>query len=691
MKQKAILLTCAAICIWVSALSQQIEYGINPKSGAINRLSVKNDMRSMNWIIETDGSQYPWVTEKYGWGLGYFTQVQHNEQKVVEWKEPVSVADAGKQVTYKAGDIQIDVKRIFSENDLIETYTFTNKSKGDVSLSDIGIYTPFSDNYPSAKECLARRTNVHIWEGENSAYVNAMHMSGQSPHLGLVVTEGSIKSYEIWERGRNKQNSQTRGIIALNMPDIILKPNEKTTISWKIFSHKGWEDFQYKVVENGNIFIKSKYYLFEKGETASIELLGNDKLLKKSCVKSNGVSLPVKKIDNKWMVEAPMNATGEVKLEIYYGRGKKTHADFFVHSNFNKLTDTRVNFIIDKQQYNNPSYLRNGAYMVYDNETDKIYLNNTPSANPPDRDEGAERVGMGLLQTKQYQLTKDEEILQSLFKYAGFIRKGLQDKNYRTWSSVDKKGRNRAYNYVWIADFYFRMYQITKDKQYATDGYMTLQSLYSQFGHGFYAIGTPVVVGLNTLKEAGMDEEYAKLYNDFIAVGATYIKNSLNYPSHEVNYEQSIVAPSIMFLTELYLMTKDRKYLDEVEKQLPALEAFGGFQPSYHLNEVAIRHWDGYWFGKREMFGDTFPHYWSTLTALAYHNYYLCTGNQAYQQRAENIVRNNLCLFFEDGKASCAYMYPYKVNNQKAAFYDPYANDQDFALFHYLRVNEGIQ
>lgn len=68
------------------------------------------------------------------------------------------------------------------------------------------------------------------------------------------------------------------------------------------------------------------------------------------------------------------------------------------------------------------------------------------------------------------------------------------------------------------------------------------------------------------------------------------------------------------------------------------------------MNEIAIRHWDGYWFGKREMWGDVYPHYWSTLTAAAYHYYSQCTGDASYQRRAENIVRNNLCLFLRTAR-----------------------------------------
>ncbi len=75
----------------------------------------------------------------------------------------------------------------------------------------------------------------------------------------------------------------------------------------------------------------------------------------------------------------------------------------------------------------------------------------------------------------------------------------------------------------------------------------------------------------------------------------------MNYPASEVNYEQAIVAPSVMFLLQLYMETGRQKYLDGAKIQMPVLEAFNGKQPSYHLNEIAVRHWDGYWFGKREM------------------------------------------------------------------------------------------
>lgn len=675
-------------CINFSLFSQQIEFRVSPKTGAIEKLSISNDGRNMNWLANTDGSQYPWITEEYGWGLGYFSETVEGKTVVRKWNNPVDRGPDG-NISYVAGNIRIDVKRRSDGNQLIEEYSFLNQGSQTISLSDIGIYTPFNDNYPDAKTCMSARTNVHLWAGGDAAYVNAKHMNGQAPHLGLVLREGAIKSYEISGRGRGYSSSNVRGIISLNMADMQLKPAERKTLSWSVFSHSGENDFRKKVLECGNVIVTCNKYVFKKGETASVELFSS-KPLEKMYAQKNGASVPVKQVQGRWLIESPMEQLGETRFDFFYEGGKQTSASCLTISEDKELINKRTDFIINHQQYNNEADPRYGAYLVYDNELDELFLNDRQTASFHDRDEGAERLGMGVLLTKQYLLTKEPQIKSSLMRYVKFVREKLQNKDYTTWSTVDHKGRNRAYNYPWVAILYFQMYKVTGDKQYLTDGFQTLQAMFRHFGYGFYAIDIPVQLGLQTLKEGGMHKEHEQLKSDFMKIGDVYVKNGCNYPKHEVNFEQSIVAPSVMLLTQLYLETGMQKYLDEAKRQMPILEAFGGQQPSFHLNEIAIRHWDGYWFGKRETWGDVFPHYWSTLTAAAYYYYALCSKDNSYQKRAENIVRNNLCLFFEDGKASCAYMYPYKVNGVKAQFYDPFANDQDWGLVYYLLVNKKL-
>ena len=219
---------------------------INLHTGGVSELNIKNDIHNMNWLVRTDGIQYPWVKEHLAWGLGYFTITKGHETVKKEWNTPIEISADGMNATYREGDIRIQVNRVFKNNDLIEEYTFVNEGKEEVSLHDIGIYTPFNDNYPGAKECIDARANVQIWEGENAAYVNALCMGGAAPHLGLVFTKGAVKSYEIWERGRKTANSHYRGIFALNLPDTFLKPNESYSVAWTLFTHDGYEDFKRK-------------------------------------------------------------------------------------------------------------------------------------------------------------------------------------------------------------------------------------------------------------------------------------------------------------------------------------------------------------------------------------------------------------------------------------------------------------
>lgn len=96
---------------------------------------------------------------------------------------------------------------------------------------------------------------------------------------------------------------------------------------------------------------------------------------------------------------------------------------------------------------------------------------------------------------------------KSLLKYAIFLREKLQIPNL-TYSSVDQTNRNRGYNYMWVADFYFQMFQATGNRQYALDGYGILRAMFRLFGHGFYAIGILVELGLQSLKKARLEKEY---------------------------------------------------------------------------------------------------------------------------------------------------------------------------------------
>lgn len=687
--KKGVLLSIAFFFLLSELNAQKVLYKCHSGRGFIQELSLKNDGRDMNWILKTDGSQYPWVTDKYGWGLGFFDAAMGNEGiKRYSWTEPVK--EARHKYYYETAGIEICVERKNVGNDLVETYIFTNKNNEHVELKDINIFTPFNDNYPDAATCVTSRTNAHIWDGYNAGYVYCSHMNGQAPGLGLVITRGSINGYEIHEKGGDKGSSNFRGVISLVVQNMSLAPGESDRVSWRLFSHMGREDFLSKVLSKGSAYVHSDKYVYTKGEAAVIEFVassGNE--LKE--VRKNGSQVNFRqKAKNVWEIESALERLGETDFIFMYGNGKSTRLSCWVVSDIVDLMKRRAHFIIDHQQLNNPSHLLDGAYLPYDNEDKKIVLRNKtlsewifPDVN---RSEGMERLGMGVFLARYYQISKDEKVKQSLLKYAHFVRNRLQDADYSTWCTVGRVW-DRAYNYAWTAVFYFEMYKATADKQFLVHGYQTLQAMFRHFGHGFYAIEIPVRLSLTLLKEAGMQTEYEQLKKDFIEMGDTFIKNGINYPKHEVAYEQTIVGPSVFVLTELYLMTREQRFLDEAKKQMPLLMSFDGFQPSHRLNGLPIRHWDAFWCGKYQTWGDTFPHFLSGFSGIIYYDYYLCTGDETFKRMAENNVRNTLSLFFEDGSASMAFIYPNKVNGEKTRCYDAFANEQDWALAYYILVN----
>lgn len=667
---KRILFLFANIALLSATANAQVTYSADRHTGAVKNIALKGDTKNMNWMLSTDGSQYPWVDARYGWGLGYLSV----NGVAKSWREPVKVSADGSKVTYRAGDIEVSVKRKATDGGFTETYTFTNKSKEAKRLTDIGVYTPWNDNYPNAEQCMTGRCHAHIWTGGESSYVVARRMEGKGQGVALLLTKGDVADYEIWERSKEKGMSNYRGVIALCPRDTTLHRGESFTIEWQLFPHHGWDDFERQAVRRGAVMVTAGKYVYEVGETAKIT---------------------VRTKSGEQMGEYKIEKPGDLILTdktLNVKTPRTFRCQLLGISSIEGLLQKRVDFILNHQQMTDPAKASHGAYMVYDNELNKIY-ENTGARSSSDTNDGRERIGMGVFLTAWYAQHPSDELKQSLLRYAAFVREKLQDADYTVWASSTDRRKQRGYNYPWVADFYLRMYEVTGDRQFAIDGYRTMQRFFERFGHSFYAINIPVLRAKDVLTKTGMTAECDTLMNLYIKTAHNFCDRGLNFPKHEVNYEQSIIAPALDFLCQVWLATGDNRCLEGIETLLPPTECFNGRQPSYHLNDIAIRHWDGYWFGKRQLFGDTFPHYWSTITATVFHHLSKIRSIQGrddeameLQNRAQNITLNNLCLFFEDGRASCAYLYPRRINGEAAAYYDSFANDQDWAAACYLDV-----
>lgn len=546
------------------------------------------------------------------------------------------------------------------EDDIItEHYIFTNHSDRPLftSLPDIGIYTTFNDDYCSSDVCTKMRCHTHIYCGGEMSYVMALRMGGEPPHLGMVLTKGSLGGYSV---ERNPERiSNDRGDFILHPTPTVLNPGESFEIEWKLFWHEGKEDFYRKLhrIHPGYVDVQANHYVVFSGEKIRVCVDGEEKLLQEA---------------------------GEPGVHKYtfHKNGKAAACVINVLPAFEELLKKRVNYIAEKQQLHKAGCPLDGAYLIYDTREEHIYYRAENDYNG-----GRERVGMGVLLAAYLQKFQDETVQDSLEQYLAYVERELYD-DVNAIVANDYGYDNhfqRLYNYPWVSVFFLEIYKLKKDLNYLYKAYKVMKSFYEQGGDHFYAIAVPLERLMKSLQAENMQEEYEKLEGCFRRHCDTILQNGILYPAHEVNYEQSIVAPAANLLLEMYLITGEEKYKDGGKYQLDILELFNARQPHYLQYEVAIRHWDAHWFGKKRQYGDTYPHYWSALTGTAYQLWYRISGEEKYLKMAEDSLRGVLSLFFPDGSASCAYLFPVTVNGEAGGRYDDYANDQDWGMYFYLR------
>jgi len=190
-----------------------------------------------------------------------------------------------------------------------------------------------------------------------------------------------------------------------------------------------------------------------------------------------------------------------------------------------------------------------------------------------------------------------------------------------------------------------------------------------------------------------MNDEFIRNTIALVQKGARSVVDTIcqrgdKYVADEVAYEHGHPSSDLKFLTDYYMANPDDSIMPSIKNELKRTLTFDGNQPHYTVNGVPIRHWDAFWFGKYELWGDTFPHWVSCQSACGYANYYIITQNAEYRDRAIKIFRANLALINKDGSAYNSYIFNEKSNGRPAARYDTLSNDQDWIFYYYLKYCE---
>ena len=645
----------------------KFEIRFNPENGGVDSLVNTADPYAMNWL----GVNNTWGTVK--------------NAKVVS----VTPLENGVCAVYETYYLRVKVKRELCGEIYRETYTLENRLAGDVfcNRGDFGIYAPFRDSYANAKVCMTERCNTHLWCGRNTSHINAVKMGLCGFGLGLVLTEGSLDSYSI-DRVLHVVNSlgdlgsDDRGDFILHPAPFRLKPGESVWISWEMFWYKDGCFLAELEKRENLILVDSDNFTVFDGEKICFCVNHPG-----AVVSLDGKSLPTTADADKTYVSYVPERLGDHLFTVRVGE-RETVARFFVQLPLKELIRRRVHFIIDHQQFHSPGDMLDGAFLIYDNQ-DKCQVFDYVFT---DFNASRERLVMGLLVAKYLQWVKDDEVYEKFMKYYRFVTREFYDEETgEVYNNVGKHTEfKRLYNAPWMSVLVLEMYHLTGDKGYLEKMFKLLSVYYSIGGERFYPNGLSVYESVTALRQAGMTDKADALTEMYKKHAEVIMKNSTNYPEHEVKYEQTIVAPAVTILSQLYMLTEDKRLLKDAGKHIKILERFNGMQPSHFLHDQAIRHWDGYWFGKRRMYGDTFPHSASVHTSNAFLHYAAISGDRQYRKRAFESARNMLSLYREDGSASCTYLYPFSVNGTRCEFYDDYANEQDGLLYYFIKFYQAL-
>ena len=627
----------------------------NYERGTVVSLKNPEDRAHMNWVEGTEE-----------WGM-------------IKGAEVVSVEknENGLTAVYRTKHLLVTVQRLISGDKYRESYSFENYHDYDVFFNRgaAGIYATFNDNYDKASICMTKKCHTHLWCGGNSSYIRAVKMGPCDFGLGLVLTKGSLDTYSI-ERDL-KEQSNDRGDFILHPSVFNLRPGEKMNIKWELFWYKDGAFCAAIEPYDSVLLIDAENYTVYSDEDIVFSVNRPN-----VSVLIDGEQVPTETGNGRTYVKYKPQRLGNHDFCLKYGKCE-TKAQFFVQIPLKELARKRAEFITQEQQFHREGDSLDGAYLIYDNQDKCLIYDEIFS----DYNASRERLVMGLFIAKYLQYDRDEKMYKSLMKYYKFVsREFFDEESGAVYNAVGKNpARKRLYNAPWMSVFMLEMYNLTGETVYLDRMYKLLCVYYEIGGERFYPNGLSMFETVEALKKAGKTEKAEKLAAMYRRHIDNIIKIGTSYPEHEVRYEQTIVTPAVTLIAQMYQITHDKSLIEECRKQLMILERFNGRQPTHYMNDLAVRHWDGYWFGKRMLYGDTFPHSASIHSSDAFLHYYMITGDEEWKKRAVCGARNNLSVYRPDGSASCTRLHPLFVNGVRGEYYDEFANEQDGLLYFMIK------
>lgn len=655
--------------------NKKIEVHFDKKNGNTIGIFNPQDPHAMNWVLNHSK-----------WGVFG----EYEVKDVTKTKEGICVSWES-----VSQEVIVIVEKRLVGGLYQERYTIVNQANEAISLTkdNFGLIFPY-DCVFGKKDTLNHSCITHVWCGGDVTWMYSAKPNGEKSYLVCYCEDGSFSDYSInYDVTRVSKGCDYRGDIVLHMTECMIKANEQISFTLNY-------TFSSETPDTAPVgrFCKArisanKYTAFLNEKVSCIfettDVLSGVEIL------VNGEPIDYVIDDNlvKWTLVS--EKAKEMKVCARWN-GKETWMFVNILESLDVILHKRAKFITERQQCHEEGSPLDGAYLIYDRVENKLVC----SAVLADHNACRERLSMGTVVALALQYKYDDFMMKSLKKHREFIEREVFDADTGiVYNEINKDNTwHRAYNYFWMADYYLEWYKLTGEQQCILYAARIMMTYYDK-ANGILQVSpcmrmTDICKCLEHEKLLDLRQELIQR----ICSHADYIiKEGDSCYSEEVSCTQGMFIGKVDLLCQAYLLSGNKEYLSCVPNYLEKSDNFSARQPDYHTNDIAVRYWDLFWFGKIRIYGDTMPQWLGAWAGEIYSFVHQCGFGNEYFRRMENNLKNNLCVFDDNGYGATSYLVPYKVVMYSSipyyynemlpegiAYgrkYDDYANDQDWALY----------
>lgn len=641
-----------------------------------------------------DESGMNWILGNSNWGHTDGFEIQSVEKK----ENSVIVSGIN-----RADFLNLVIEKSVSNGKYIEKYRIENAGKLEYFLTgdSSGIHFPYSCNFDQRPGILSDSCISHVWCGGDASWIYSAKPDGTRTCLVCMIVEGRFANYSIDYNadvpGNNVAASHYRGAVVLHPEDCIIMPGTSLSFTFVYGFSKDKPDEHLIEWSPRAIFARADRYTLYPGETMCgvLETAFEPEFVS---IELDGDKIPYRKDGKNIRWQWTASSAGEREFQIFVDE-RKTRMRINVISPVEEILKRRVGFIAEKQQYRMEGSHLDGAYLIYDRISRRRYF----SVSSYDHNSARERLAMGAVVAMALQRSPEEgneALAESLRQYRNYVERELFDSETMTvFNGAMRDSRwKRAYNYPLMADFFLECHLAFHDDkclEYAAGIMLSYYSMIESRRQESPCVEDVRII--ECLKKRNKNDLAEKLSRAVIHNADRVLAAGDAMFSEEVSYTQAQFYLKIISLCHAHRLTKNPVYLAASLKLLRNSEAFRGQQPDYHTNNLGVRYWDLFWFGKIRSFGDTMPQW---LCALCGEMYFLLgeeTGDERYFPVGKNILRNCLCVYDETGFGAAGYLMPRRIEAHSSdggvrggiplgtipgERFDDWANDQDWSLYY---------